>query len=854
MDSFTSEAAGSPPPTVVMAHDDDYNRMNPPPDPHRSSANTFDSLSWQQRLPPPPPPHLPPPILDQDLAQRPGIHHNASYQDHQPAEPAMGSFMTTPYFPNGFFDMASATGTWTPMGAVGPTSMGASMDLDEIDLHFLNSYNTNLPFEIASDSGTNHTPQTILDRTLGNSVDQGGPDSSSRIASSNAFRNAYWKFQPGAGDHGGAEEHNLSLPAGEDGQPSSTAASRITRSQRLKTTPLSLNARDKILTLIVDNCRPENLSRAVASFPSIELLDALIHFYLSSPIVRSSSFLHIPSFNPNEKKAELLAAMAAAGAVLTSDPALIKLGSAIQECARHAVPKHWERDNSTTRDLELSQAWMISLETAIWSGHSRKVEIAESFMQPLLTMLRRNARFRPSGYTEVKLWPDDENQILENRWKEWVTQESFKRLAFRMFQHDTDASLALMINPLVSYAEVVVELPCSDELWAAPNKDRWKALYLTTQQQQQTSPAAFSSASPYTHSITLSDYLDNPTFHLPTDILTASSAYLGVVWRLAWEFMQLASMQKRARQPQRWNSHLLSSRHEELVKLLGRFRLSLDDVPPTVSNSICMVTMMRAEHIAVHIHVPFEDIMRFAGMEGAEQSRIAYVTVVEWVRTEAARKAVWHAGQILRCARTAHKLKVQGPMAVIVFHASLILWVYGLVYAETVGDGGGEAARRAAASINNNGNSDASIHGTQGLQQQHQHQHQHQHNHVPQQGEDLRLRPLVSVDDDESGAVQRFIQFDRGAPSIQKRVASSDSGMSNDGVASTPHPKNIGARQAQHVSLFEPDRVMDAIIDILSQNHPPKSRPPLVENLVQVLTELARSSPSWAARPEYSKS
>ncbi|KAH7014595.1 uncharacterized protein B0I36DRAFT_436521 [Microdochium trichocladiopsis] len=848
-----------------------------------ASNNSLDGLSWQQRLPPPPPPPPPapamaPPVLDQG----PDMHNGGPYhhQDH-PGEPGMG-FMTTPYFSNGFFDISGASGTWTPMGAAGHMNMGASMDLDDIDLHFLNSYNTNLPFEIASDSGTNHTPQALPDNPPSASASAdlgGGSQHASRIPSSNAFRNSYWKFQPNAHDHASAEEHNLSLPADKDGQTSTTAASKIAVSRRLTTKPLSLNARDKILTLVVDNCRPENLSRAVASFPSIELLDALIHYYVSSVVVRADSFIHLPSFNPNDKKAELLAAMAAAGAVLTSDPALIKLGSAIQECVRGAVPKHWERDNSTTRDLELSQAWMISLETAIWSGHSRKVEIAESFMQPLLTMLRRNARFRPSGYTEVRLWRDDEGATLEHKWRDWVAQESFKRLAFRMFQHDTDSSLALMINPLVSYAEVVVELPCSGELWSASNKDRWKTAFLPTQQQHQhqqqqqhTSPpnglsAPASSAvannnnnhsntaSSSSSALTIADCIDNPTWHLPTDVLTASMAYLSVVWRLAWEYLQLASLQKRSR-PQRWNSYLLFSRHEELVKLLARFRLSLDDVPASVSHSHCMTVLMRAEHIALHIHAPFEDILRFAGMEGAEQSRLAYDAVVlEWMRSEGARKAVWHAGQILRCARTASRMRVQGPLAVIVFHASLVLWVYGMMYAESLGDGGGAGERVGGLNHNNNNsssaggggggggsNGDLSMYGSTPASH-HQHQQQQQHSQI---SEDLRLRPLVLVDDDESGAVQRFIQFDRGAPAIQKRVADfANSSNSSSGETAGP--------PTQRISLFEPDGVMEAIIDILSQNHPPKSKPPLVENLIQVLTELARSAPPSAARSEQSR-
>jgi len=89
-------------------------------------------------------------------------------------------------------------------------------------------------------------------------------------------------------------------------------------------------------------------------------------------------------------------------------------------------------------------------------------------------------------------------------------------------------------------------------------------------------------------------------------------------------------------------------------------------------------------------------------------------------------------------------------------------------------------------------------------------------------------------------AVQRFIQFDRGAPAIQRRK----SDFAADGSAVPP---------TQKISLFEPDGVMEAIVDILSQNHPPKSKPPLVENLIQVLSELAKSTPPSAARSEQSR-
>jgi hypothetical protein len=91
--------------------------------------------------------------------------------------------------------------------------------------------------------------------------------------------------------------------------------------------------------MVVNSCHSDNLSKAVASFPSAGLLDTLLQYYLTSPVTHATSFLHAASFDPNKKRPELVAAMAACGAVLTSDPALSKLGYAIQECLRIAISK-----------------------------------------------------------------------------------------------------------------------------------------------------------------------------------------------------------------------------------------------------------------------------------------------------------------------------------------------------------------------------------------------------------------------------------------------------------------------------------------------------------------------------------
>ena len=87
----------------------------------------------------------------------------------------------------------------------------------------------------------------------------------------------------------------------------------------------------------------------------------------------------------------------------------------------------YENDNSTTRDLRTSQTYALNIDVGIWSGNRRKTEIAESFLQPLVTMLRRALRFRRSVYIDIIPRVEDTGEALERKWYAWIEQESFKR-------------------------------------------------------------------------------------------------------------------------------------------------------------------------------------------------------------------------------------------------------------------------------------------------------------------------------------------------------------------------------------------------------------------------------------------
>lgn len=418
------------------------------------------------------------------------------------------------------------------------------------------------------------------------------------------------------------------------------------------------------------------------------------------------------------------------------------------------------------RDLELSQGFLIALEISLWSGYSRKVEIAESFLQPLLTMVRRDNKFKRSRYTETAPDPSLQGQQLDEAWRQWVTLESWKRLAFKLVQHDTNSSMALVVNPLVSYAEVQLPLPASSELWSAPTAHHWKEAYLARANLQR---------------LTLVDYLDDPEIinspNVEADPLLSRQIFLSCAWSLAWEHIQMSSFQ-RARS-RRWNSLVMTTRREELTKLLTHFRMSMDGTTSAADTEL----LVRLELILLHLHTPFDDLQTFAGMDGPAQARAVVPAVIEWARGETARRAVWHAGQIVRATRLLPVGTIRGFTAIMLYHASVAFWVYAL------------AAEKPDARRQWGSNSGSGL------------------------GQDVWL------DEADGPALQRFIQLGGGRPCI--------------------HGGGVLGEEAVH--LARPDQVMETVLATLRANFDGGPRPLLVEKLIQLMAGLQRSSRTPAA-------
>ena len=493
-----------------------------------------------------------------------------------------------PFLPDYFRNMppfeAFLSGQATPRGI-----MDLSFDLDvgltDLDLGLLDQYNFHVPF--AAD-----TPSTD---TQG--LEQQLPESDSVPVRTEAFKQSIWRYLPQQNtDYSGSEQANLAFT---DSEKDSSRRSHIIQ-RRAITERLHRVSRDRLMALVLGTCSPGNVRRISSAFPSVELLDTLIQFFLTSPSSDAQSWFHLPTFSPSKLSPELLACIVSAGAASTPDTPLRKLGFALHEASRVGQGRAFEEDNTAIRDLQHVRTFLLQLQVGMWSGISRKMEIAESFLQPLMTMLRRGGRYRRSTWKEISPSADEQGAPLEDKWQDWVHQESYLRVVYRAFELDRQSSMALLKPPLISYSEMQLPLPSSNVLWQAKSAGAWKSAYLNSARETKDRPSAVAA------------FLDLE--HLAQHD-SASTTYLHMIWGMVWEFRQMSALTMRSDSNAN-HSLILSSRYQELTKQLEDFRLSS---PPLSKSSEIMLELM-----LVHLNAPLDDIQLFAGIEGQEEARSAY--------------------------------------------------------------------------------------------------------------------------------------------------------------------------------------------------------------------------------------
>ncbi|KAJ5728881.1 uncharacterized protein N7483_003389 [Penicillium malachiteum] len=584
-------------------------------------------------------PRIPSPSIPSQILS----FHNPGYDENE----AISLTPSSSNIPHGFLDINPfLSGSCTPSGY--HFGLKTSLDLSVLDLNFLENFDPQVQF------GENHHP-TVPPPEF--------PEASGRHSKA-AFQ-SIWRFVPMSQNHGYAEQENLSLP---DEPALLNRPASINIITRLGKGQLSSRERDKILAIIHRQLRSPLLN-PISVFPTAPLLDNLIQNFLQSPIGCGSDWIHTASLDFKTCRPELLAAMSAAGAVLTTAHVpLQKMGFAIQEVIRQHHGTLFEANNSAIQDLEQLQSYLILLLLGIWSGNNRKIEIAESFQQPLVTMIRRRGVMNRGWYKPITVQPEDDGKVLQEKWQMWVMQESFKRLALQFLRHNFHISISLQIVPLISYAEVDIPLSAPQSCWDARKATDWKAIVLAE-------PSLLMGQTP-----SLSDCLMNMDLldaaRNVCDLQKSCEAILHSMWGMVWEYQQLNKLFRK--QPRYWNGGLImSSRYEEMMKILNNFRI----IFPGESTQLW-------ELIAMNLQLSIDEIQAFCCAEDHEETIRLRPSITRWATSDTGRRAVWHAGQIIRSAKDCSASILSEFAGIAVYHASLALLAYSLTIntESTLGD------------------------------------------------------------------------------------------------------------------------------------------------------------------------
>jgi hypothetical protein len=532
-----------------------------------------------------------------------------------------------------------------------------NLELSVLDLSFLESYNVRAPFEY--EAATVSTVEPLTETLEGHilETEQGAKEerSSQRIR---------WRFVPVPQDNGYAEHGNLLLSE-QTGSGTTPHSLRDVQAGPDAHESVSLAARDKILGMVLSQM-PEPFLLNAASFPSPELLDRLGRYYLTVPFATPGQWIHRGTFSIKTCRPELLLAVAAAGAVLTPDPTLRKLGYAMQAVLRHQLPAVYEGDNTLIKDPELQQAFLIDLEIGLWSGNSRKMELCESERHALITIIRRRGLFDAARYPRISVHPSDSGQSLESKWRLWVRAESNKRLVYRLWQHDTQCSTVLLTGPLISYAELSLPLPCCPMLWSAPSAEQWRDIFCSQESETQ---SRFQTRS-MMECVMNMDLLES--HRELVDMNLSSTAVLQALWGLTWEYRQMSLLTGSATSstpPRSWSAGLLmASRYQQLIEMLGYYKVAYGNETSLYWHSTLM-----------HLHMSLEEIQLLApGLEQSDTVGPIPHTLAAWSASKDGRTAVWHAAQIVREARGSRPQCIRDFAAVALYQATLALWAYGM--------------------------------------------------------------------------------------------------------------------------------------------------------------------------------
>jgi hypothetical protein len=391
----------------------------------------------------------------------------------------------------------------------------------------------------------------------------------------------------------------------------------------------------------------------------------------------------------------------------------------------------------------------------------------------------------------------DTGKVLEAKWKKWIQRESFKRLveeliqrsyhstnislrlSIHLFLHDTRASIALQKNPLISVTDIAISLPASRIFYLAGSASEWKSCF---HEQRVPSPARASlQLIDVMHDMSVLDDL-----HSEIDAALCYTAAIHGFWGQIWAFRESWKFYDVDVDKDSVHRLWLMTQQRELYQQVKTFGQALVAKPVPQPELLIII-----ELLLMILHVSAEELPRFAGKYGEEAASKAFVSLDRWSVTEQARKAVWHAGQVLRWAAVMPPAELRDFYAIAVYFASLVLWAFGHLSISKISPNG-SVNRNNPSSLDSNGKS-----------------------------------TFVVLNSEETSSARSFIAGRQVTPALTA-------------VVSNRHSKLPGAQGGTFIQLDDPNTVLQMARDMYRNNFPFEGEPlpPLVENIGNLMRDL----------------
>lgn len=379
------------------------------------------------------------------------------------------------------------------------------------------------------------------------------------------------------------------------------------------------------------------------------------------------------------------------------------------------------------------------------------------------------------------------------------------RLVFHAYLRDAQVSMMQLNNPFMSYAELTLPLPCPKQLWFARTAEEFKMRYLE-------SAAADGVKRPPSLGDLFRDVNALTANRHRLDTRFAISIYLHAFWSLIWEHRQLASVHSRTAESSDMNQ-LLDTRRRDLQTRLQTFHHLITNnhhhKPQPTQPMLSAQESLLLHLLQINLHASLPDLQLFSGREGEEQARSVYPSLQRWAVSSDARRAVWHAAQVLRHGRLFPRGHLKDFWGVAICHAALVLWSWGVVLGNPAADGGRGMGRQ-------------------------------------QQG-GQRGGVVVYLDGEEEmgGEVQAWLGYGQGQPAIRCSAGLGLDGIGTGTATGTGHVgADGGARAAEWCLLEDPRACVRAAQEILRANFVGvwESLPPLSENIIAVLKQLEKAA------------